>query len=292
MTASSRAVVDLAGCKELRWLAQVAADVATAGLTQKPLVVGALARDILLLHAHGIDTGQATEDADFAIAVADWEEFSAAREKLLAGNAFVSSGQGMQRIRHREFGWIDLIPFGAIERADGTIAWPPDGAQVMNVLGFREACSTAIQVTLPGEQRVLVVSLPMLILLKILAWEDRHIYAPAKDAVDLMLMLRKYLDAGNVGRFPEDAAELPSLEFDYETAGALLAGRDVGALLGACQPRGEAICERVSAIVRRELDPDGQLMLLREMAGFDAEYAHRLLGAFERGLAGPLPEPQ
>lgn len=284
MTASSRAVVDLAACKDLRWLAQVAADVATAGLAQEPLVVGALARDILLLHAHGIDTGRATEDADFAIAVAGWEEFSAAQGKLLAGNAFVSSGQGLQRIRHREFGWVDLIPFGAVERTDATIAWPPDGAQVMNVLGFREACSTAIQVMLPGEQRVLVVSLPMLILLKILAWEDRHTYVPGKDALDLMLMLRKYLDAGNLSRFPEDAAELPGLAFDYETAGALLAGRDAGALLRTCWPRGEAICERVGAIVRRESDPDGQLGLLREMAGSDVGHAHRLLGAFERGL--------
>ncbi len=38
-------------------------------------VCGAVARDILLHHVHGIQTGRVTADVDFAVAVENWEQF-------------------------------------------------------------------------------------------------------------------------------------------------------------------------------------------------------------------------
>ena len=38
-------------------------------------VCGAAARDIVLQHVYGIETGRATADVDFAIAVENWEQF-------------------------------------------------------------------------------------------------------------------------------------------------------------------------------------------------------------------------
>lgn len=37
-------------------------------------VIGATARDIILMHVFNVPTGRATRDVDFAIAVADWEQ--------------------------------------------------------------------------------------------------------------------------------------------------------------------------------------------------------------------------
>ena len=277
-------MLDLSACVDLRWLARVVVDISAARLSQRPILVGALARDILLLHAHGIDTGRATEDADFAIAAASWDEYEAARDRLIASGAFAPSGRGRQRVQHREFGWVDLIPFGGLERADGTIAWPPEADPVMNVLGYRDACATAIQAALPGGLVVLVASLPMLIVLKMLAWEDRHTYAPGKDADDLLLMLGRYLDAGNLPRLPEDAVELLGDAFDYGSAGALLAGREANALLSTFGARGETVRNHVAAIVRRESDSEGRLTLAYEMAGTNEEEARRLLAALWLGL--------
>lgn len=154
----------------------------------------------------------------------------------------------------------------------------------MNVLGYQEASATAIQTTLPGGQDVLVVSLPMLIVLKMLAWEDRHSYAPRKDADDLMLMLGKYLDAGNLPRLPADAVELLGDAFDYGSAGALLAGREANALLSTFGDRGETVRSRVAAIVHREADSQGGSILAYEMAGTNEEEARRLLAALGLGL--------
>jgi predicted nucleotidyltransferase len=277
-------VLDLSACADLRWLANVVADIAATRLAQRPILVGALARDILLLHAHGIDTGRATEDADFGIAVASWDEYETAWDRLISSGAFAASRLGRQRIQHRQFGWVDLIPFGGVERPDGTIAWPPEAQPVMNVLGYQEANATAIQTALPGGQDVLVVSIPMLIVLKVLAWEDRHTYAPRKDANDLMPMLGKYLDAGNLPRLPADAVELLGDAFDYGSAGALLAGREANAVLSTFGARGEVVSNRVGAIVRRESDPGGELALAYEMAGTNAEEARRLLSVFWLGL--------
>lgn len=52
------------------------------------LVVGAYARDLLLHHVHGFDIERATSDVDFAVAVADWGQFFAARASLLASRLF------------------------------------------------------------------------------------------------------------------------------------------------------------------------------------------------------------
>lgn len=41
---------------------------------------------------------------------------------------------------------LDLVPFGELEAPEGTIAWPPRGDFVMNVLGFRAAVDTAIDI--------------------------------------------------------------------------------------------------------------------------------------------------
>jgi predicted nucleotidyltransferase len=111
----------------------------------------------------------------------------------------------------------------------------------MTVLGYREALASAIDVMLPEGQRVLAVSLPMLALLKVIAWSERHATAPRRDAADLLLILKNYLDAGHQQRMYDEAPHLlDSSNFDYERAGAWLAGQDAATAIqteGAKQTR-------------------------------------------------------
>lgn len=46
---------------------------------------------------------------------------------------------------------VDLLPFGAIEKPDRTIAWPPDDQPVLSAFGFDEAAAGAVPVALPSE---------------------------------------------------------------------------------------------------------------------------------------------
>jgi len=262
---------------------------ATGGLSL--ILVGAAARDVLLVHAHGAEPQRATEDTDLALAVRDWDAFLHAREALVASGAFTADP-----VSHRLwFGdqRVDLIPFGGVERRDRSIAWPPEGAEVMNVSGFAEALATAVSVRLPGGVSFDVASLPALALLKVWAWQDRKYTAPRKDAADVWAFLRHYAEAGNLDRLygPEGEAALPSFGFDVEKAGAWLLGRDARQVL-THGPDPKRALETLDVILRPETDPDGPLQLVAQMPGGNHDRHISLLSAFRAGLIEqPLPNP-
>jgi hypothetical protein len=56
------------------------------------LLIGAAARDLLLVHAHGVDPERATEDTDVALAVDGWDDFQRLREALLRSGQFTADG--------------------------------------------------------------------------------------------------------------------------------------------------------------------------------------------------------
>lgn len=143
------------------------------------LLIGAAARDLLLVHAHGVEVQRATEDTDLALAVRNWEAFLRLRGALITSGSFTAD-----RSPHRLwFGdqRVDIIPFGGVERPDRTIAWPTGGAEVMSVAGLTEALATAVVFRLPGGVSIDVAPLPALALLKIWAWMDRRFDTEARD---------------------------------------------------------------------------------------------------------------
>jgi len=77
---AARSSPDLAERAALQPLARLlsAVRIATGHL---PLVlVGAAARDVLLVRAHGVEPQRATEDTDLALAVRDWDTFLRVRQ--------------------------------------------------------------------------------------------------------------------------------------------------------------------------------------------------------------------
>jgi predicted nucleotidyltransferase len=279
--------LDLVDKNELTFLAELVADLRAAAPAWKPLVVGAMARDLLLYYAYKIPVSRATEDVDLGFAVADWEDFQSLRAALLASTYFEAHGAVVHKIYHRGHRQVDLIPFGGLEQPDGSIAWPPRGDEVMTVVGYREALASAIDVMLPEGQRVLVVSLPMLAVLKVLAWSERHTTAPRKDATDLLLILKNYLDAGQQQRLYDEAPHLlEKSNFDYERAGAWLAGRDAATAIQTDGAKQTRVHQMVFTILTKEVDPDGPLRLIGEVGGRDAENMRLVLAAFLSAFNG------
>ena len=273
-------LLDFSRRPELALHGSVVADVEAAagplGITS--VIAGAFARDLHLLYAHGIEPQRQTEDLDFALAIPDWPAFEALRARLLASGAFTASATG-HRLRHRSDLPVDFVPFGRVETAGRTIAWPPSGNVVMDVFGFREALATALDVVLPGNARTKMVSLPALALLKIICWEDRHYRSPRKDAHDLHLIVRNYLQAGNEHRL-WDRYDAWTLEegFEYELAGSRMLGHDVRALLDR-----EGI-DRVSALLSKQVDLHTPGRLPSEMNIDEPDRARALLDAMLRGV--------
>ena len=251
-------------------------------------IIGATARDILMTHVHGIDAGRATRDVDCAIAVESWALFEAIKQALIRTGAFQPALHQAHRLYFRpdEFSEafpLDLIPFGAVERAGNVIAWPPDMNILMSVAGYAEALRTAIPVEVGDGIVVNVVSIPALAALKLLAWQARGL-EDDKDAQDFYFLIANYYRAGNENRlFDEAHAVLESTGFDLNLAGAVLLGNDTRLTLDASTR---------DAVRHVLMDPRKRDRLMIHMDRASAANSSITLGyleAFERGMYSASP---
>lgn len=279
-------LLDLANKQDLRPLAVLIRDLRAAAPDADVMLVGAMARDVHLLHAYGIELPRATTDVDIALAAGDWPAFHALRDALLVSGKFTARTTTLHKLVYADFNIaIDLIPFNGVEDATGKITWPPDNAEVMSLIGYREARASAITVGLPYDQQLVMVSLPMLAVLKTLAWIERHLTEPRKDARDLDAILSNYLGAGNDDRLYSEAAHLlDSPTYDYALAGAWMCGRDARNTLEAHGNLPSQIVAQMNTMLEREADPDGPLKYVGEVQSGNPDQTRRMLAAFNAGL--------
>jgi predicted nucleotidyltransferase len=260
---------------------------ASKALSLPVFLVGAMARIILLENIHGLPQGRATTDVDFAFALDDWDQFRTFKNYLIANANFGESKHAAHRLSFRPEGLkheykVDLIPFGGIETSPNTIAWPPDMAVMMNVAGFRDALAAAVTVEVSPGVNIAVASLPGIAILKLFAWADRRQENP-KDAIDFVLLLRSYHEAGNENRIYEEAAALAALEaagYDIELGGAWLLGSDAAAIVSA-QTNTELQALLSGARRGRLIEDMARAVLGRENA---MAYSRRLLEQFTNGF--------
>ncbi len=199
----------------------------TVELGLDTLLVGATARVILLEHVHDQVTGRKTHDIDFAVAVENWEQFRAIKERLIALREFTQDERIAHRLNYGPVVIVDLIPFGEIEDEESMLRWPPPEVAILNMAGFRDAYESAVQIEIEPGLIVSVASIPSMSVLKIFAWNDRrHEEKGKKDAQDFLYLLREYHKIGS--RIYEDEAESAFVENDFnaELTGAWLLGHD------------------------------------------------------------------
>ncbi len=271
--------LDFSQKNDLRLLAALIGDVTAIAGSAPFLLAGAMARDLLLAHAHGIRIDRRTEDVDLAFHVSGWDEFEQLRKRMLAGPFQEIPRSGIHKLKYRGTLEVDILPFGGVERADRTISLPPDNSFTMSVFGFKEALASSATMILPTRISAQVVSLPALSILKFAAWSERHVQQPAKDAYDLRLIIRSYPDL--VGdRLFESNPYLQGPPADYECAGAWLLGRDMALLLDTSGHR------KLAPLIANEANEQGQLQLAGEMMRDAPERAIQLLHALEQGFLG------
>ena len=197
-------------------------------------IVGATARDIILEHQHRLSTARATLDVDVAVMVDTWEIYDTLKQKLIDSYVFSQDPKQRQRVWHRGTIPLDIIPFGPIADPDDAITWPPSHDTRMRTIGFRECFerATPVKIAESPDFVVIVVGLAGLALLKLISWNDspdRRI----KDAQDLFLICRNYIDAGNLDRvLGEEMDAIAVSDNDYELASAYLLGRDIAGISG------------------------------------------------------------
>ncbi|MFO8163906.1 MAG: nucleotidyl transferase AbiEii/AbiGii toxin family protein [Desulfatiglandales bacterium] len=266
-----------------------------AGSMNAPFfVVGATARDIILKYGYGLDTIRATNDIDLGVKVSDWNQYTKLREDLVATGDFEPAGEP-QRLRYKGGILIDIIPFGAIANPSGSFFWPSNHEVEMNTLGFEESYQHALTVRLKTEPDLDIkfADPAGLALMKLISWDDRH-PERSKDAKDLRLLMRSYIDAGNEKRLFEEEADLIEIlqesgSYDYVQASARLLGRDISAI---AKPETK---ERLLKILEKESGEKDYYRLVGDMIDInlqDSPDFEENLALLEELKAGVLEGPR
>lgn len=199
------------------------------------LVVGAMARDLVLVHGFGSTIERGTRDVDFGINVASWQDFNTLKAKLTE-HGFAEDEQKPHRLTRDDsegLPWeIDIVPFGSIAGHNSTVSWPPDQTFVMSVLGFTEAMKSAftVQFNEHADVTIPVASPAGLAILKLVAWVDREIEAKPKDAMDLGYLIDSYIKIPEVLAATYDEGCMEAQDWDAVKASAMKLGRDAGAI--------------------------------------------------------------
>lgn len=111
------------------------------------LIVGAMARDLVLVHGFGSKVERGTKDVDFGINVESWIEFNALRDSLLQAG-YEQDASKIHRLTHKDkddLPWkIDIIPFGRVADENNQIYWPPKQDFVMNCTRLPGSIQTCI----------------------------------------------------------------------------------------------------------------------------------------------------
>lgn len=252
------------------------------------LLSGAMAREILLHYGHGCPSGRKTTDLDFGVTVRDWEAYKAIKVALVAFGKFRLDPKEAQRVIHSDAATetdtrVDLVPFGGIAGPDGSIAWPPDGAHVMHVLGYEQALASAIRLKIDGTRGIPMASAAGQAILKLVAHRDRATRTQGRDATDFYELLRHHADTLTEEQLYDVYPEaMERYEFKPEPAGAWILGRQVARIIDGQLSQWLAT---ILAPDARDRLLDGMLREYQRIEPNDRKSeAGALLSAFEQGL--------
>ncbi len=197
-------------------------------------VVGATARDIIMILLDEGEMMRRTFDLDIAIALKNWEEFDKVRIKL-EQNHF-KKDKSKQRFFYKgennknDFE-VDVVPFGKISE-DEQICWPPEGNPVMSVRCFEDIMAHSLEVSI-DDITFRIASLCGQFLIKLDAWIDRHSWTD-KDAVDMYYFIRHYYVAMVMNNnIPPDEIDLEEdmNEFDFSLSSPRWLAYDISKIL-------------------------------------------------------------
>lgn len=211
-------------------------------------VIGALARDIWYSKENKLS--RATRDADFAILVGTEAQFEEVKEYLKNKKGFQDSKGNMYVLFSPNGHQVDILPFGAIE-IDEKVQIAGTGLTSISVNGFSEVYNSGTaEVQLDTGHHFKVASLSSIVLLKLIAYDDRP-EQRAKDGRDVGSILEHYFDLEAEHIYEHHADLFTETEKDNELQdiAATVIGREIKRTIG----ENSALLQRVKTILEREI---------------------------------------
>lgn len=189
-------------------------------------VIGASARDIMFNLVHGIKIERVTNDIDFSIRIRNWGDYSILANTLMENNFY--SSKIVHRFTYKSIPSIDIIPFGEISIDSTYIKWPDKDAKVMSIVGFDECFHDAepFRIKTNPPLDINIASIRGQAMMKLISWKDGF-PTRSRDALDILYIIKNYIEAGNFERLQFEHSDLVDDKFDFELTGAILLGRDI-----------------------------------------------------------------
>lgn len=221
-----------------------------------------------------------TGDLDLAVAVSLEEYLEATLPPGWTRHASLE-----QRWSSPQGALVDIIPAGPELLRQGQVIWPRTSHR-MTLLGLGLAFEHAERIALSKELALRVAPVPVLVILKIIAYQDRP-EERERDLEDLAYILSDFE--------PEDrfSDEVLDLKLTYEEAGPFLLGRQVAAIAGPAER------DKVGRFLAASLVEDGREALQPKLISVGpASWRQnpgemiRSVEAFRRGLETVVPRRQ
>lgn len=221
-------------------------------------VIGATARDIIFDLIYGIKIQRGTNDIDFSVRVKNWEDFSRLTDALKENN--FTPSKIVHRFTYKSIPGIDIIPFGEISLDSASIKWPDKDAKEMNVIGFEECFqdSELVRIQSNPPLDIKIASTRGLALMKLISWKDGY-PSRSRDALDILYIIKNYIEAGNIDRLKSVHSDLLDDQFDFELSGSILLGRDIAGLAN------HSTLETLNGILNEEIKSGENSKLISDM---------------------------
>ncbi len=219
-------------------------------------LVGAFARDIWMKGVYNIPPKRATTDIDFGIMVKDNEMFSELREYLIKHEEFSSCKENVFVLIWKDRTEVDLIPFGELEK-EGMVTIKGTGFTTMNVEGFREVFEEATtDVKLDDNRQFKVCTLPGIVILKLIAWDDRP-EMRSDDIKDIAEIINHYFLFNDSVIWAKHSDLFSSPDIDLMEVAIRFMGREISKIVS----RNQKVKQRIIEILEGGISPKKSNML-------------------------------
>lgn len=252
------------------------------------LVVGAMARDVVLVHGFGAKMERGTRDVDFGINVATWEDFQTLRQELLQIGFRENPGIQHRFERNDSDGspWeIDIIPFGEIASAKKERNNLATKCKFRHsVAGFEEVhlYAIAVQISESPDTVISVASPAGIVLLKLVAWLERDRDKKPKDAEDINYIISSYSKIPEISEALYEDGHMEALEWDENLASARKIAFDCAKI---------ASQETALLLIDRLLNrPELLEQLSRQMPGYGYSSPEEQLSVFAKSFIAAMTE--
>ena len=242
-------------------------------------LIGALARDTWFAEK-GI-RALGTKDVDFAVLIPDKHQFKELKDYLVIEEKFTETKNQFTLLDTKGY-QIDLLPFGSLD-IEGREIIDKEGHIHTNISGFQEVYDEATElVEFDGTFHFKVSSLAGIVVLKLIAWDDRP-EIRSQDIRDISLIIKYYfkLEEELIYNHHNDLFEIE--DYNLTTLAARVLGREMAAVLN----RNTLLKQRILNILEvnsASIDQSIVAILFENQSGDTVEQQYQILQELRKGI--------